>query len=153
PIVRMDFTFRPICETAVFRPPGSRRDFGVPKARRAGGSIPGGPAGTRRRLRMTKAGRAAPRAAVRWIAGPALAALVALSVLPAAASAGNSAASGGGQPTARVWGDVVSWDTNRPVAGATIRLPGYGAAVTSGADGTFTFPRSFPTDAPDRRIR
>ncbi len=67
-----------------------------------------------------------------------------LLVLPAA-PAGAGAAGG-------IRGNVVSYETNAPVRGATVFLPGYGARAVSGRDGTFTFPQQFPTDHPYRRI-
>ena len=52
-----------------------------------------------------------------------------------------------------VEGQVVSWDTRAPVAGATVFLPDYRATVVSGDDGAFRFPDPFPTERPYRPIR
>src|SRR5439155_10376357 len=80
-----------------------------------------------------------------FVSGCALAvAFVLLLVLPATPA--GAGATGG------VRGDVVSYETNAPVRGASVFLPGYGARAVSGRDGTFAFARQFPTDHPYRRI-
>jgi hypothetical protein len=56
-------------------------------------------------------------------------------------------------PFGRVEGVVVAATTGRPVAGATVFLPGYGLRTTSGPDGAFAFDEPLPTDDPYRRIR
>jgi hypothetical protein len=55
--------------------------------------------------------------------------------------------------TGQVAGDVVSFETGRPIAGATVRLPDFGRTVRTAGNGTFVFPDPVPTDQPLRRVR
>ena len=54
--------------------------------------------------------------------------------------------------TAGIRGEAVSWATDAPVGGAAVVLPELGARTTTGPDGRFAFPGTFPTDHPYRRI-
>lgn len=88
--------------------------------------------------------------------GPAArrAAVASLIVIVASATPVFAAPRGPGGPalTGRVAGDVVVAGSNRPVSNAVVRLPAFGIATTSRADGTFRFSRSFPAVSPYRRI-
>jgi hypothetical protein len=86
------------------------------------------------------------RAAVLRVAGRLALVLPTTALLLGAAQAAIPA------PTAHVRGDVVSWTTGKPVAGAHISLPAYGIRTTSGPDGTFAFTQALGTDQPYRRI-
>jgi stage II sporulation SpoD-like protein len=55
--------------------------------------------------------------------------------------------------TGRVRGEVLSWETKRPVAGATVSIPAFDATATSERDGSFAFAEPFPVSGPLRRIR
>lgn len=82
-------------------------------------------------------------ASVALSASIAMSAWVAMSLSPAPASSDA-------QLTGGIRGRVLQWATGRPVAGATVSLPGYGVRTTSRRDGSFSFPNSFPTDFPYR---
>jgi hypothetical protein len=64
-----------------------------------------------------------------------------------------SAAGSAPPPVGRVEGVVLAASTKRPVAGATISLPGYGVRTTSAGNGSFDFAEPLPTDRPYRRIQ
>ena len=79
--------------------------------------------------------------------------VLALSVLASTGTLSASAHAASTTPVAAaIRGEAVSWTTDAPVGGATILLPDYGARATTGPDGRFVFPGTFPTDHPYRRI-
>jgi Stage II sporulation protein len=57
-----------------------------------------------------------------------------------------------GEPFGWVRGEVLTWTGGRPVAGATVSLPGSGMRATSARDGTFLFPRPLRAAWPFRPI-
>jgi hypothetical protein len=75
-------------------------------------------------------------------------AVVLLSLLTALAP---SAVAGTGA-TGRVRGRVVESGSGRPIAGATVLLPGTGAVAVSGRDGEFEFRQAIATTSPYSRI-
>jgi hypothetical protein len=54
--------------------------------------------------------------------------------------------------TARVAGDVVAFESDRPVVGARVVLPGFGRATTT-SDGSFAFSDALPVSGPVQRIQ
>jgi Stage II sporulation protein len=73
-------------------------------------------------------------------------ALVAAAVLGPAAGAAEASATG------RVAGEVLSWTTRRPVAGARVLIPELGTSAVTDAAGRFAFGRPVPVRGPYRRI-
>jgi len=95
---------------------------------------------------MGKDGRRARRLGDRFILSGCAMGLAFTLLLSLPITRAGAAATGG------VRGDVVSYETNAPVKGANVFLPGYGARALSRWDGTFAFSQRFPTDHPFRRI-
>jgi hypothetical protein len=69
-------------------------------------------------------------------------------VVALALTGGSAALATGDTSASMVVGKVVSFATNQPVGGATIRLPQRGLVTRSGPDGRFRFPTAVPAQQP-----